>query len=132
MSNKQYVYLATNGDVYEWSMYAVFATKAEAERYVELFAFADTVERWEVGAPDMPMDPEVKTWSCRYNGMHMTRKKGDPVELVCHEGALLHGHIGHVDGRRELNNLGTSVYARTAEEAYEKAKAIIDGKEQGT
>lgn len=120
MGKKQYVYLATNGDDYEWSVEAIFATEAEAQRYVDLFGFAKTVERWEVGVSGMPTDPEVTTWICRFSD--------NGTEMRCHRGALSHGSIGMIDGWKWANR-GTAVYARTEQEAHEKALAIIEDRD---
>lgn len=117
---KQYVYLATNGADYDWDAYAVFATREEAERYVELFGFAHKVEKWEIA--DIPMDPDIRAWSCRYDM--------DGENMRCYPNALIHTQMGKVDGHKGKNR-GTSVYAKTEDEAMEKAKAIIAKKDGG-
>lgn len=119
------VYLATNGDNYEWSVEAIFATREEAERYVQLFALADEVEEWTLGIPDMPMEPDIKAWSCRYPYPDVFNEFPEKQQAIqCREGALSHGHIGLVDGHKGKNR-GTSVYARTEEEAITKAREVI-------
>ena len=120
MAKKRYVYLATNGDAYEWRVEGIFATADEAHRYVGLFALASTVERWEVGIPDMPMDPEVQPWRCAFDW--------EGKKMTCHPGGLSHAFIGHIDGWK-WGNRGTTVYAKTEQEAYETALAIIEAKD---
>ncbi len=114
------VYLVTNGETYEWNCSAIFATRKEAERYLELFVFADTVESWDLGVPDMPMDREITSWSCRYT------MRGE--DMRCSPGALDHRSIGGIDGHKGKNR-GTSVYARTDDEAKAKAIAVIEAKD---
>ncbi len=111
------VYLATNGESDEWNCSAIFATRKEAERYVALFAFADTVEVWGLGVPDMPMDAAIKSWSCRYD------QRGEV--LSCQPVALDHSAIGRTDGHKGKNR-GISVYARTEDDARAQAMAIIE------
>lgn len=115
MGKKRYIYLATNGDTYEWNAYAAFTSKADAERYVAMFAFPEKVERWEV--PELPDDHNVTAWTCRFDW--------DGNAMTCHSGALSHDHIGHIDGWK-WGNRGTAVYARNEQEAYDKALAIIE------
>ena len=115
------IYLATNGEDYEWNVYAVFATRQEAERYVELFTFPKVVEEWRVGVPQMPMeDAAVTSWTCSYNW--------EGKDMQCHEGAMYHRMIGKLDGWKGKNR-GTSVYARDEQEAKALAQKIIEGRD---
>ena len=114
------IYVVSNGESYEYYVYAIFNTREEADRYNELFLFPSTVEEWDIPSFKLPDDPDEKVWRFRYNN----GKEGFTLTL----GGLDHTHVNRVDGIRGMNR-GTTVFAKTATEAIERAKALIERKD---